>query len=151
MVVWNRWHICLPQQHQQQNGRQARYLSTFWTFSATYWNMSWTSPDTVSALLSGGETLPLYTLQEGVNPKPPLLFVGMHDDDKVLITGGWVHFSPSLGCQIFIFLYFLVQIHVAAGVKSYEPKILHFCVIYLPHIWCVKALTDSIMVRNKNS
>lgn len=89
--------------------------------------------------------LSIPTFQEVVGPKPPPLFLGMHDDNEVFITGGWVHFPPLWNVKIFIFLYFLVDINVAARMKSCEPKILHFCVVYLPH----KALTDSIMVRNK--
>lgn len=52
------------------------------------------------------------TLQEGVYPKPPLFFLGRHDEAKIFITGGQIHYFTSLECQNFrkkcFFLFFSV-------------------------------------------
>lgn len=53
-----------------------------------------------------------------VDLKPPLLFRGKHDENKIFIAEGWVNFFPSSPA-------FLLKGRVAASLKSLVLNILH--------------------------
>lgn len=60
-------------------------------------------------------------------PEAPLLFLGKQGENNRFITGGWC--LPAL----------LLQIHVAAGAKGFDPNILYCNVGYSSRLWCVKS------------